>query len=211
MASDAGARTTLRANLSAHTAVAGLPQGASGIRACVLAFVIIQIPFLMLGVPSPRAQQPSVCSGTMSASLLRPLAQPLVVSLERPKEFAANPELLEAFVNGLQSAGAELASKGPGTTNIDLSFSVRGKAGKSKTYRNLTWLRSQRVPGGIERAPQGAHVDMTVYAHDASSRSLVWTGAISCIVQTDNVAALAEGLGRIVGRSLGKSMAKSAL
>lgn len=210
MAFEARAWTTLRATVSVRTAVSGHPERAPRIRARVLTFVANSMLFLMLGVPSPRAQQTSVCSGTMSASPLRPIAKPLVVSLERPKDFAANPELLKAFLNGVQSAGPKLAPKGTGTTNIDLSFSVR-KAGKSKTYKSLIWLQSQRVHGDIERAPQGAHVDMTVYARDAASRSLVWTGAISCVVQTDNVAALAEGLGRIVGRSLGESVPKAGL
>ena len=52
---------------------------------------------------------------------------------------------------------------------------------------------------------------MTIYAHDASSRALTWTGVISCTIQTDDVTALAEGLGEIVGRSLGQAMQKVAL
>jgi hypothetical protein len=52
---------------------------------------------------------------------------------------------------------------------------------------------------------------VTIYARDASSRALTWTGTISCTIQTDDVVALAEGLGEIVGRSLGQSMPKVAL
>jgi hypothetical protein len=52
---------------------------------------------------------------------------------------------------------------------------------------------------------------VTIYAHDASSRALTWTGTISCIIQTDDLTLLAEGLGEIVGRSLGQTVPKSAL
>jgi hypothetical protein len=192
--------------LIARPAVAG----ASKIRCRDVAALTLLMSLLM-GASLPRAQESSVCSGTMSASPLRQMAKPLVVSLERPAEFAANSDLAQAFLNGVQSAGPTLGPDRTGTTYIDASFSVQSKGGKARNYKDLSWLRGERVPGDMQRTPQGAHVEMTVYARDAANRSLVWTSAISCTIKTGDMTALAEGLGRIVGLSLGKSVPRSAI
>jgi hypothetical protein len=166
---------------------------------------------LMIGLQPLAAQAANVCSGTQTGSPLRPLAKPLVVALERPIDSVANPGLAKAFLDGVQNAGPTIVPKGQGTTNLDLSFLMRGNGGKRGTYTNLNWMRSQAVPGHIQSMLRGSRVEVTIYARDASSRALTWTGTISCTIQTDDVVALAEGLGEIVGRSLGQSMPKVAL
>jgi hypothetical protein len=157
------------------------------------------------------AQAANVCSGTLSASPLRPVVKPLVVALDRPIDSVANPGLAKAFVDGVQNTGAVVVPKGQGTTNLDLSFLMRSTGGKPGTYKNLTWMRSQSVPGHMQSILRGSHVEVTIYARDASSSALAWMGTISCTIQTDDVTALAEGLGNIVGRSLGQRVSKAAL
>jgi hypothetical protein len=181
----------------------------TGARSTVWAALIA--PFLMIGVQPLAAQAANVCSGTLSGSLLRPVVKPLVVALDHPIDSAANPGLAKAFVNGVQNAGATVVPKGQGTTNLDLSFLMRSTSGKPGTYRNLSWVRSQPMPGRMQSVMRGSRVDVTIYAHDASSRALTWTGTISCTIQTDDMSALAEGLGEIVGRSLGQRVSKAAL
>jgi hypothetical protein len=181
----------------------------SGIRASALA--AFMIPLLTIGLQPLAAQQVKVCNGTISASPLRPVAKPLVVELEHPIDSVANPGLAKAFLDGLQKAGATVVSKGRGTTKLDLSFLMRSTRGKTGTYRNLNWMRSQPAPGHIQSVLRGSHVEVTIYAHGASSRALIWTGTISCTIQTDDVTTLAEGLGKIVGRSLGETVSKSTL
>ena len=142
---------------------------------------------------------------------MRPLAKPLVVALDHPIDSVANPGLAKAFLDGVHSAGPTVVSMGQSTTNLDLSFLMRSTGGKTGTYRNLSWMSGRPAPGRIHSVLRGAHVEVTIYAHDASSRALTWTGIISCTIQTDDVTALAEGLGEIVGRSLGQAMQKVAL
>jgi hypothetical protein len=159
----------------------------------------------------PVAQAANVCSGTLSASPLRPVAKPLVVALDHPIDSVANPELAKAFVEGVRTAGPTVVPKGQGTTNLDVSFLMRSTGGKPGTYKTLSWMRGQPASGRTKSALRGSHVDVTVYAHDASTRALAWTGTISCTIQTDDMTALAEGLGAIVGRSLGQTVPKAAL
>jgi hypothetical protein len=180
-----------------------------GVRATALA--ALMMPLLIIGLQPLAAQPAKVCSGTLSASPLRPGAKPLVVALDHPIDSVANPGLAESFLDGVQNAGPTVVSKGQGTTNLDLSFLMRSTGGKTGTYRNLNWMRSQPAPGRIQSVLRGSHIEVTVYAHDVSSRALTWTGIISCTIQTDDVTALTEGLGEIVGRSLGQTIPKAAL
>jgi hypothetical protein len=169
------------------------------------------MPLLTIALQPLAAQPVKVCSGTISASPLRPVAKPLVVELEHPIGSVANPGPAKAFLDGVQNAGATVVSKGQGTTKLDLSFLMRSARGKTGTYRSLSWMRSQQAPGDIQSVLRGSHVEVTIYAHAASSRALIWTGTISCTIQTDDVTTLAEGLGEIVGRSLGQTVPKAAL
>jgi hypothetical protein len=166
---------------------------------------------LIIGLQPLAAQQAKVCSGTLSASPLRPVAMPLVVALDHPIDSVANPGLARAFLDGVQNAGPTVVSKGRGTTNLDLSFLMRSTEGKTETFRNLNWMRSQPAPGRIQSVLRGSHVEVTIYAHDASSHALTWTSTISCTIQTDDVTTLAKGLGEIVGRSLGQTVSRATL
>ncbi len=155
------------------------------------------------------AQAAAVCSGTISGSPLRPIAKPVVVSMEHPIDSTANPDLAKQFLVGVEAAGVSVVPKGQGTTTLDLSFLLQGK--QRGTYRDLSWMRGAPVSGAVKSSLQGSHIDITIYARDAGSRSLVWTGAIACTIQTDDMAALAEGLGGAVGRALGQSVPKAPL
>jgi hypothetical protein len=98
----------------------------SGVRASALAAFII--PLLTTDL-TLAAQPVKVCSGTLSASPLRPAAKPLVVELAHPIDSVANPGLAKAFLDGVQNAGATVVLKGQGTTTLDLSFLMRNTGG----------------------------------------------------------------------------------
>lgn len=136
------------------------------------------------------------------------MAQPAMIALDHHIDAIANPSLAQRFLSGVQSAGLTVVEKGKGTTTLDLSFLVQGPANgpRGGSYRDLSWMRSEKVPGQIRSSLEGARVDVTIYARDVASRSLVWTGAISCTIKTDNVEALAEALGTAVGKAVGKSV-----
>jgi len=121
----------------------------------------------------------------------------------------ANPELAKQFVAGLRSADVSVVALGEGTTTLDLSFMLKGR--HKGTYRDLSWMRGAPATGPVRASLQGSHLDATIYARDAASRSLAWTGAIACTVQTDDMNALAEGLGAAVGRALGQTVPKANL
>jgi hypothetical protein len=163
---------------------------------------------LLIGsVPAARAAD--VCSGTLSGSPLRPIAKPIVISLTHRLDSTANPELAKQFLAGIQGAGVSVVPAGQGTTTLDLSFLLHGK--RKGTYHDLTWMRGSPASAELNSSLQGSHIDVTIYARDAASRGLVWTGVISCTIQSSDGGALAEGLGAAVGRSLGQSIPKRAL
>lgn len=163
---------------------------------------------LLIGAAPPAAQAARVCSGTISGSPLRPMATPPMVALDHPIEATSNPGLAEHFLTGLQSSGITVVPTGQGTTTLDLSFLLQGSHGgvKPGAYRDLNWMRSEQLDGKVKSELRGSRLDVTIYGRDAKSRSLVWTGAINCTIQTDDANALAEGLGAEVGKALGKSV-----
>ncbi len=167
----------------------------------------------LIGAPSSHAQNSKVCSGTISGSPLRPIANPLSVSLDRSIDAMANPAGAEKFLAGVRGAGVSVVPNGQGNTTLDLSFLIGGAAGgsKSKAYRDLRWMTGDRVSDGTQPTLVGAHIDATIYARDAATRSLVWTGTISCTIKTADPDALADGLGRATGKALGKSLPRAPL
>ncbi|HET6608705.1 MAG TPA: hypothetical protein VFG62_18665 [Rhodopila sp.] len=183
------------------------PVGAAGSSASPIALAAL----MTIGLLSPAAQAANVCTGTLSASPLRTVAKPYVVALEHPIDSTANPGLAKAFLDGVQSAGPTVVPKGRGTTDLDLSFLMRSAKGKPGTYKTLSWLRSEPAPKGIQSMLRGSHVDVTIYARDASSHALAWTATISCTIQTDDPTELAQGLGKIVGQSFGQTLPKVTL
>ena len=170
--------------------------------------ILSAVAMALLIASIPAAQAAGVCSGTLSGSPLRPINRPVVVSMEHRIDSTANPELAKQFLTGIQSAGVSVVPTGQGTTKLDLSFLLRGK--QKGTYRDLTWMRGSPASGEMKSSLQGSHLKVTIYARDAASLSLVWIGTIACTVETDDMGALAEGLGAAVGRSMGQLLRKMA-
>ncbi len=159
------------------------------------------------------AQAAGVCTGTISGSPLRPLAQPAQIALDHHLDSVANQDLAKQFLAGLRTGGVAVEDKGEGSTSLDLSFLLRGTTDGAKpgAYHDLSWMRGEAMSSGVRSALRGAHIDVTIYARDVASRSLAWTGAINCTIQTDDANALAEGLGSAVGKALGKSVPRQPL
>lgn len=109
-----------------------------------------------------------------------------------------------------------MAPEGQGSTTLDLSFLLRAPRGgrgvaPGGSYSDLSWMRGARASGHVQSVLHGARIDITIYARDAASRSLAWTGVINCRIQTNDMNALAQGLGEALGKSLGKSVPKASL
>jgi hypothetical protein len=109
----------------------------------------------------------------------------------------------------MERSGLSVAPDGQGTTIVDLSYLVQGA--QKGTYRDLTWLKATSSRNQDRMTLQGSKLDVTIYARDAASRSLVWTGTINCTIQTSDPNALANELGTAVGRALGHFVPKDAL
>jgi len=163
---------------------------------------------LLIGGVS-ASQGAELCRGNISGSPLRPIAKPIVVSLAHQLDTTANPELAKHFLAGLQEAGVSVVPVGKGTTSLDLSFLLHGK--RKGTYHDLTWMRGSEASAEMKSSLQGSHIDLTIYARDVASQSLVWTGVMACTIQTDDGGAFAQGLGATVGRALGQSIPKKTL
>ncbi len=165
---------------------------------------------------SHPARADGACAGTVQGSPIRPMAQPVVVSPERPIDAQRDPALAQRFQAGMRTAGVTVAPSGQGSTILALSFLFKAASGskpggRTRTFSNLSWMTGGTGAGRQQPDLRGAQVGVTIYARDAASRTLAWTGTISCAIQTDDPGVLAEGLGKIVGGALGRSIPRAAL
>ena len=177
------------------------------VRLCIA--VLLTILALIVLPPSTRAE-PS-CTGYLNGSVLRPLSQPVAMSLAPSAAADPNPALVQRFLDGVWKTGISTVLDGSENTILDLSFSVRdpgaGAPGPaSGTYKGFNWLVGQPAPSGSGQTIRGTTVLMTAEAIDAASQSLGWVGSLRCTVQVNDGGALAEDLGEVIGRSLGKSL-----
>ena len=165
---------------------------------------------LLAATASPKpADAGGACRGSISGSPLRQIVKPVVVSVAGRTTSVADPDLTRQFAAGMEHGGVSVAPEGQGTTVLDLSYLVQGV--QKGTYRDLTWLKAASSRNQDRMTLQGSRLGVTIYARDAASRSLVWTGTIDCTIQTSDPNTLANDLGTAVGRSLGHFVPKEAL
>ena len=170
---------------------------------------------LAAAIVSPSGYADDICAGSIDGSVIRPLRHPIAVSLVTPDSPDPNAALVQRFLSGVQNAGLNVMQSGQGNTILNTSFIVtdsiesglRSTAGtNTRAYNGFGWMSGVTVPDNEGRRIRGSALSMTIEATDVASQSLAWVGTIQCIVLGDDVGALAEDLGTIVGRSLGKSI-----
>ncbi len=93
--------------------------------------------FMVIGLGHASALES--CTGTYSAALLHPLANPAVVTLELQFNSDRNTSLAKSFTNGMREAGVAVA--GAPTVKLTLSYQVIGQGGGNTSSGALT-------PGG---------------------------------------------------------------
>ena len=81
--------------------------------------------FMMIGSLHAYAMQS--CSGMYSATLLQPLTEPTVITLDLADSSVVPASLGQAFTSGMQAAGATVS--GTPTVRLRLSYQVTGQGG----------------------------------------------------------------------------------
>jgi hypothetical protein len=174
---------------------------------------IVWLTLLPVILVSSIAHADDVCSGSVTGSVLAPLHKPIVVSVVTPVNEMANPALVQRFLDGVKAVGVTVANSGPGNAVLDMTISVSppnadGSGVAAGPYKGFGWMSGEPTSGRAAPRLLGSALSLDVEVTDVASKSLAWIGSLKCTVRGDDPAALAEGLGKIVGRSLGNSIDK---
>ena len=162
--------------------------------------------FLMALASSP-AWADSICSGTMTGSVLQPLPRPTTVSVVQPVSDDANPAIAQQFLSGIQAGGFTVVAAGQGNTQLDLTSTVSaGPGASSNVFKGFGWMTGMQMPNGGGSALAGSSVSLSIEATDTTAQALAWIGTVQCTVGTTDPNALSAHLGELVARVLGKSV-----
>jgi len=175
------------------------------------------------------------CAGSYAATLLRPLASPLVVGLDLTDNADITMRLGQAFTNGLQDAGVSVG--GAPDVLLRLSYQVVGQGSSTPggpvqvPYNdpNTGWSswsggQAAALQGGVSLAlPDIPNTDMFNPQQSAQSGLLMlrvearnqgigtpaWIATLQCTLQTTDSVALARQLGVLIGGAIGKQVSKA--
>ena len=175
------------------------------------------------------------CSGSYSATLLKPLAAPTIVGIDLSDNSDVTARLAQAFSGGMQDAGVTVS--GSPTVMLRLSYQVVGQGGSTPGSGAMTqagdpqtgwssWSGGQTaaLQGGITLAmPDIPNYDMFVPNQPAQSGLLMlraearntgaetpaWIAVLQCTVQTTDNLMLARQLGYVLGGAVGKERSKA--
>jgi hypothetical protein len=161
--------------------------------ACVLA---------QTAILSGAAEASRDCPGTYQSSSLSQLPAAASVQIQIVNQTPTNLRLAERFAAGLSSAG--VAVNPQGNVTLNLVFTVgSASAAAGRPYQDFGWA-DNLAESGSGFGP-GTTLNMTAQVTDTTTAQIDWISSLSCTIQTDDLGALAEYLGAVVGRSLGQS------
>jgi hypothetical protein len=154
---------------------------------------------LLASAPFPALAGPA-CTGTFSTSSLQPIKMPATIALANAPE---NPSLANPFLDGLKAAGVTIDPASP--LRLDLVFTLATPASGSlqgAVYNNLTWADE----GGGSVDVNASRIDLMAHLVNTSNYSYVWIATAQCTVKVQGGGAVANELGRFIGRTIGKDV-----
>ncbi len=164
------------------------------------------------------------CSGEFSASPLRALPVPAVVTVDQADSSPTDNALADAFTRGMSNAGAKVPGAQPATVALRLTWEVLGQGGTvgpdstggaaQQQGNSATFLQ-----GGIDRSSPGipeydafrpgqsAQSGLLVFraeARDPTGATIYWIGSVQCTLRGSDNQKLAFDLGQLIGGALGQ-------
>ena len=159
------------------------------------------------------------CSGTFSASALKPLPQPLVLGLTVFDDSPRNAQLAAQFRAGLTAAGVTLGGAPNAKLSVNVSITGGGDGGGSAPSQPLnqsfSWLN-----GGLDRqAPQESELGSLSFdpatpmalflraeVRAGGSDWPAWVGLLNCSMQGGDQRQMAYDIGATLGGAIGQEV-----
>ena len=143
------------------------------------------------------------CTGSYESTRLNPLPKPTTVSWTLIDETPTNQSLLQRFGAGLRESGIGMGSDG--NVVLKMSFTLTPAPGNPAAGRlvNFNWADPANWSSGTVPSIVGSVLDFNAVVVEADSGQMDWIATGRCTVRTEDNGAIAEQIGRFVGRSLG--------
>ena len=176
------------------------------------------------------------CVGRYSAALLSALPVPTVVAVDVPDSTPTNPNLVQAFTQGMTEAGQNTSS--PPTAKLALTWQVTGQGGGGGNdgsdqpggtaggWSNWSGSNTPGMQGGEtaalpgipsydmfapKQAVQSALLFMRAQLQPVGSNAPAWIATLQCTLQPVDNQQLAYQLGYLIGGAIGKRIDNSPL
>ena len=179
---------------------------------------------LLAGLISIRAAHGEVCHGTLVATALRPLPQPLVIALELRDPSDRNKELAALFTASMRSAGTKV--DGAASARLHLTYSIMGGAqdrgGMGGVEHSIDDLGSvsdlggQALPQMPSRrfarpapTPVSGLLFLRAEISALGSERVDWVASVQCQVGAATAEDLASQMGRLIGEAAGRSVPRA--
>lgn len=162
------------------------------------------------------------CAGSIAATLIHPLPQPVIVALD-PRDDAPESRARAAqFMQGLRDGGAKL--DGTPTVSLGIAYSFIGldsdrpAAPPRDSYTDFGGLAggmNPALPAETRlrlRPPSHPHDPVTLVLRADLTRhgatQVLWVASLQCQLSEQEATSLAYDLGRLIGGSIGRTMAR---
>jgi hypothetical protein len=170
-------------------------------------FNLFALPVIVTTIMPPPAYAEPSCAGKFDTTVLQSLPRPMSVSFDVGLTSAANPDLMQRLVAGLENAGVTVAGNGGGNTQLSLTFSITpshsdGAQLPTKTYSDFRWVSGETAPDAGQWNIRGATMSVSAEASDVATQTLAWIGTLSCTIMVADPNVFAEDLGNMIGRTL---------
>ncbi|CAH2602933.1 conserved protein of unknown function [Rhodovastum atsumiense] len=155
------------------------------------------------------------CTGSYSATLLRPLPRPLVVGLLVRDDSPRNRDLAERFRAGLRHAGVAVAGRPSAQLSIIATFTGAAAPAAAPTVEaspGFSWMGGgidRQAPekgrlGGEPRATGPVTLMLRADVRPDPAQPVAWTASLQCTRRDRDDRRLAYEIGTVIGRAIGR-------
>ena len=158
---------------------------------------------MLAGLANP-ALAGQACNGSVQASLLQAVPDPLVVALQNARNTAKAKQAAANFTEGLRAAGLTVQLNGASVLHLTFLVTTLGSGGQLHEYSDFSWTAAPVAAGSPPT------ITVTAGLTSRGMATLLWVASLECRVKTRDPTALAKELGQIIGQVLGKQVDQKA-
>jgi hypothetical protein len=156
------------------------------------------IAALLCGMAAP-AFAGQACNGTVQASTLQAIPNPLVVMFQPMRFDAKARQVAASFTDGLRAGGATVQPNAANVLHLTFLVGTSGGQGPAREYSNFAWTKEPAAAGDGPMT-----ITVSAALTNRGQLTLLWVASLTCQTKTRDPQVLAEEIGQVLGGVLGK-------